>query len=172
MPHSGFGCHTKLRPLKKMFPTPLIFSDTPNFFYYMIFWDPPWWTFRVRSRPFSGRVSRFAEFFQIVLLKFPWLTRPSWLWKHVSSSHHALQDSRPDKLAQNSSMPWSRVLLPWSISTLNYCTTSYLYPPFKNTNDCLSGKFSNWCVALSYFSNKYHPPILQKYSSVFSYLHW
>ena len=41
MPHSGFGCHTQPRPLKKMFSATLIFSDTPNFFYCMIFWDPP-----------------------------------------------------------------------------------------------------------------------------------
>ena len=42
MPHSGFGATLNPDPLRKFDPPSKFFSsDTPNFFYLIIFWDSP-----------------------------------------------------------------------------------------------------------------------------------
>ena len=67
MPHSAFGATLNPDPSKNFTPHPNFFSDTPNFSTKWSFGITPNEHLWFKSRLFSGRVSRFAEFFMTIL---------------------------------------------------------------------------------------------------------
>ena len=71
MPHSGFGATLNPDQLQKFDPPPPSFFRHSNFFQLDDHLGSsliPHEHLCVRSRPFSGRVSRFAEFFNVFVL--------------------------------------------------------------------------------------------------------
>ena len=64
MPHSGFGATLNPDPSKKNLPPTQVFFQTFQFFSTELSFEiTPNENLWFMSRPFSGRVSRFAEFF-------------------------------------------------------------------------------------------------------------